>query len=121
MSVIGGAMQLHPWPQQSDPDRQRKPASLCPNSPAAAQHLMVVAELGYLMPTEARPYQYAYEPPDGTPWQNCEYETRAMHVTDARFVSASPSVHIEGFELWDAPSAVTDFADDKAIVKTYYA
>jgi hypothetical protein len=43
-----------------------------------------------------------------------------MRITDARAFSAAPSVHREGFELWDAPSDVTDFGDEKAIVKIYY-
>lgn len=80
----------------------------------------VTARLGYLQPTAERPYEYACEPPPGTPWQNCEYDMRAMQITDARGFSAAPSVHTEGFELWDAPSAVTDFSDEKAIVKIYY-
>ena len=80
----------------------------------------VTARLGYLQPTAERPYEYAYEPPAGTPWQNCEYDRRAMQITDARSFSAAPSVHREGFELWDAPSDVTDFDDEKAIVKIYY-
>jgi hypothetical protein len=29
-------------------------------------------------------------------------------------------VHGEGFELWDAPSAVTDFLDGEAITRVYY-
>jgi hypothetical protein len=54
------------------------------------------------------------------PWQNCEYDIRSMRITDARSFSASPSVHKEGFELWDAPSDVTDFGDEQAIAKIYY-
>jgi hypothetical protein len=80
----------------------------------------VTARLGYLQPTAERPYEYACEPPAGTPWQNCEYDMRAMQITDARSFSAAPSVHREGFELRDAPSDVTDFEDEKAIVKVYY-
>jgi hypothetical protein len=79
-----------------------------------------VADLGYLQPTHERPYHYTFEPPAGAPWQNCENDNRAMRITDARSFSASPSVHREGFELWEAPSAVTDFRDEKAIVKIYY-
>jgi hypothetical protein len=33
---------------------------------------------------------------------------------------ASPSIHAEGFELWDAPSAVMDFTDQDAIRSRYY-
>ena len=89
-------------------------------SPVAAMLPSVVARLGYLKPGDERPYEYAYEPPAGMPWQNCEYEMRAMRITDARSFSAAPAVHREGFELWDAPSDVTDFGDEQAIVKIYY-
>ncbi len=48
------------------------------------------------------------------------HDMRAMRITDARSFSASPSVHREGFELWDAPSDVADFSDERAVVKVYY-
>jgi hypothetical protein len=32
-----------------------------------------------------------------------------------------PAIHVEGFELWDAPSAVTNFTDRDAIRSRYYA
>jgi hypothetical protein len=80
----------------------------------------VIADLGYLGPTSERPYHYAYEPPDGAPWQNCEYDVRATRIADARSFSSRPSVHEEGFELREAPSAVSDFLDKEAVVDVYY-
>lgn len=89
-------------------------------SPIAAQIPSVVTGLGYLKPMSVRPYNYMYEPPNGAPWQNCEYDVRTLRITDARSFSSRPSVHGEGFELWDAPSAVTDFFNEEAIVNVYY-
>jgi hypothetical protein len=79
-----------------------------------------MAGLSYLKPMSARPYNYMYEPPEGTPRQNCEYDVRAVRITDARAFSSRLSVHREGFELWDAPSVVADFLDEDAIVNLYY-
>jgi hypothetical protein len=59
-----------------------------------------------------------YEPPTGTAQQNCEYRMSPVRIEDARAMASPPSVHVEGFELWDAPTAVTD---DDAIRKRYYA
>lgn len=89
-------------------------------SRAAGQFPSVVGDLGYLKPTDVRPYHYACEPPDGQAWQNCESDLRQMRITDARSFSTSPSVHDEGFELWDAPSDVTSFTDENAITRVYY-
>lgn len=80
----------------------------------------VLAELGYLETAPERPFNYMYEPPDGAAWHNCEYEMREVRVADARDLSSSPSVHTEGFELWDAPSDVLDFDDEDAIIRRYY-
>ena len=89
-------------------------------SPSIARVSAVEAGLSYLKHTNERPYNYMYEPPAGTPRENCEYEQHLMSINDARSMSPQPSVHREGFELWDAPSAVTDFLDEAAIVSVYY-
>jgi hypothetical protein len=89
-------------------------------APAMPRLPGVTAGLAYLAPTTERPYNYMYEPPAGTAQQNCEYRVRPVWIRDARAVS-SPSIHLEGFELWDAPTAVTDFTDQDAIRSRYYA
>src|ERR1700712_4167305 len=91
--VLGGAMRLHDLQQQHHPASVPNGATRLPYHPAATQLSTVIANLGYLPPTEARPYEYAYEPPNGMPWQNCGYDTRAMRITDARSFASSPSVH----------------------------
>lgn len=81
----------------------------------------VKAALAYLAPTTERPYNYMYEPPAGTAQENCEYRMSPVWITDARAMTSPPSIHTEGFELWDAPSTVVDFTDEDAIRTRYYA
>ena len=79
-----------------------------------------MAELSYLKPGSELPYSYAFEPPQDMPWENCEYERRAVRIADARVLPFAPSVREEGFELRDAPSEVTDFLDEEAVKGGYY-
>jgi hypothetical protein len=90
-------------------------------SPAIPRLPGVTAGLAYLAATTERPYNYMYEPPAGTAQQNCEYLVRPVWIKDARAMASPPSIHVEGFELWDAPIAVTDFTDEDAIRNRYYA
>jgi hypothetical protein len=87
---------------------------------AATQSPSVQATFGYLQPTGERPYNYAFDPPEGAPWENYTRDERLMRVVDGRLASAPGSVHREGFELWDAPSALRDFEDKEEIVRSYY-
>jgi hypothetical protein len=79
----------------------------------------VTASLAHLAPTTERPYSYMYEPPAGTAQENCEYRMSPVWIMDARAM-ASPSIQMEGFELWDAPTTVADFTDEDAIRDRYY-
>ena len=88
--------------------------------PAPARLLTVSAELAYLEAVTGQAFNYMYEPPLGTPWQNCEYAQRPVCIADARARGTPLSIDREGFELLDAPSAVTDFRDEVAIRATYY-
>jgi hypothetical protein len=90
-------------------------------SPAAPRLTGVLAELTYLAPTTERPHNYMYEPPAGVPRENCECRGRRVWITDARAMASPLSVHVEGFELWDAPTGVSDFTDEDAIRSRYYA
>src|SRR5689334_1449832 len=90
-------------------------------SPAIPRLPGVTAALAYLAPTTERPYNYMYEPPAGTARENCEYRESLVWIKDARAMASPPAIHVEGFELWDAPSAVTDFTDQDAIRSRYYA
>ncbi|HEY1103756.1 MAG TPA: CmcJ/NvfI family oxidoreductase [Burkholderiaceae bacterium] len=96
------------------------------SDPSAPPHTLprsthaVAAGMSYLQPTSIRPWSYAYQPPPGTPWENCAYETRQMAIADARSTQQRPTLDREGFSLWDAPTAVQDFLDEPAVKTTYY-
>jgi len=90
-------------------------------SPAIPRIPGVTAGLAYLAPTTERPYNYMYEPPAGTARENCEYRLSPVRINDARAMASPPSIHVEGFELWDAPTKVADFTDEDAIRNRYYA
>jgi hypothetical protein len=90
-------------------------------SPAVPRVAGVMAGLGYLLPPTERPYRYMYDPPAGAAWHNCEYTVRLMRIADARAMSAPPSIHLEGFELWDAPTSMVDFQDEDIIRSRYYS
>ena len=80
----------------------------------------VRAALSYLAPGERAPVHYAFEPPPGTPWESARYEARTVDIGDARRWDHRPSVHREGFELWDAPTALRDHGDEDEIRRIYY-
>jgi len=88
--------------------------------PAAPRIPSVLASIYYVAPSAQPLYNYMYEPLDGSPQHNCNYELHAVRITDARGLSAAPSIHADGFELWDARSVVVDFRDDDAVRRVYY-
>ncbi len=79
------------------------------------------AALSHVAPAREALYNFMYEPGDGSPQHNCDYRIHEVRIDDARAVSPAPSLHAEGFELRQAPSAVRDFRDDEEVRKTYYA
>jgi hypothetical protein len=102
-------------------DRDRLDDTACRFSPAMPRLPGVTAGLAYLAPTTERSYNYRNEPPAGTARQNCEYRVSPVRIMDARAMASPPSIHAEGFELWDAPSAVVDFTDEDEIRNRYCA
>ena len=79
----------------------------------------VVARLGYMEPQRERPYDYAHEPPEGTPWQNYRSDARAVRIYDARL--SARAIDREGFVLAESASAVSDFYDEAEVKRVYYA
>lgn len=90
------------------------------SQPRAIATGSVTASLGYLHPGCARPVNYMYEPPAGTPWENCRYDQVEVRIRDARPVAPSLSIDREGFELWDAPTRVQDFLSEQEVREVYY-
>jgi hypothetical protein len=62
-----------------------------------------------------------YDPPGGNAQGNCEYENRKAIIRDARSSISPATIDVEGFGLWDAPSATTDFRDEELVRNIYYA
>jgi hypothetical protein len=67
-----------------------------------------------------KPYNYAFPPPDGNSWENCEYDEQLVQIGDARMFFPEPSLHACGFELVHAPTLVRSFRDDDQVVGVYY-
>lgn len=80
----------------------------------------VSARLHHLNEAPARPVSYLFQPPEGVPRDNADYQARTVTVRDARLMASSLSVHRNGFELWDAPTDLGDFLDDGAVGQRYY-
>jgi len=80
----------------------------------------VRAAVGYLSPTTERPYNYLFEPPQGKAWHNCDYEMSTVKIADARAFTVPPSIHLDGFELWDAPTEIVNFEDEDSVRNIYY-
>jgi hypothetical protein len=96
------------------------PASAFRFSRAKPQLPSVTAGLGYLLPSVERPFRYMYPPPAGKAWHNCEYQIAPSTIVDARAMTTPPAIDLEGFELWDAPTAMVDFRDETEIQHRYY-
>lgn len=77
-----------------------------------------VAGLSYIEPGGEKPFSYAFEPPPGVPVESGGFDLALMNIRDAR--GTRPSVHVEGFELWSAPSLVASFLDEEQVKKNCY-
>ena len=88
------------------------------NSPDG--ELPIQANLSYLLHSGVRPRSYTYQPPEGVPWENCDYVPKRVQIQDARVASLQPSLEREGFELFVAPSNVENFYDSSEVQKVYY-
>jgi len=89
---------------------------------AALEHLpRVSANLNYLVPMADKPRSLEYEPPPGVSNTTAVYREHTVDIRDVRPVAAAMSLEHEGFQLLDAPTSVTDFADEDAIRTRYYS
>jgi hypothetical protein len=95
-------------------------ASGRPPRPFRAIAPAVASTLAYLAPTEEAAYTYMYEPPAGVRRENFSYEAGSASIADARALSTPASIEREGFELWEAESAVRDFDDADEVRGVYY-
>lgn len=81
----------------------------------------ILASVSYLCSPAATPVNYLYEPPAGTPRENCTYEPRVIDIRDCRPARERISIDREGFELREAPTRVDDFLNDDQVTRRYYA
>jgi hypothetical protein len=86
----------------------------------SAYHSPIYGRMSYAKPSIERPCSYTYHPPPGIPWENVDHEWKTLPILDARAAKVRPSIDCEGFELWDAPTSVTNFRDSEEIVSTYH-
>lgn len=56
-----------------------------------------------------------HQPRGGMRWDGSTFAAREICIEDARYRSVRTSVHREGFELWDAPTILCNFADSDAM------
>ena len=75
--------------------------------------------LHYVVPAGHKPVNYLYPPPEGEPWNNCDFAVTPVPICDARRLG-NTSIHREGFGLWDAPSAVRDWRKEDEVRRLYY-
>jgi hypothetical protein len=80
----------------------------------------VRATVGYVRPHSEKPYNYAFPPPDGGPWENCAYDERPVQIHDARMFFPDPALDVCGFELVQAPTMVRSFHDEQQVAGVYY-
>jgi len=91
-------------------------------APRSHTNLVVHAELNYLAPGAARPVNYAFQPPEGTPWSTAVVAPRRVAIHDGRALAAVGELSLDrsGFSHLSHRSALTDFSDDAAIRAVYY-
>jgi hypothetical protein len=89
----------------------------------ASTNNSVQAELNYLAPGVARPVNYTFEPPEGVPWNTGELAPETVVIHDARPLAALGELSLDksGFARLAHRSALSDFSDDAAIRRIYYA
>jgi len=63
---------------------------------------------------------YAYEPPAGQSWEGADFDDAVVTIEDARACEERPRLHVNGFELVDAPTAMRSFDDPAEVQAVYY-
>ncbi|WP_069261304.1 CmcJ/NvfI family oxidoreductase [Paraburkholderia nodosa] len=81
----------------------------------------VEAELNYLAPGNARPVNYTFEPPEGTPWSSGTLDPRRVTIRNARPLAEAGEISLDrnGFQLVSHRSAVSDYNDESLIRLVY--
>jgi hypothetical protein len=81
---------------------------------------LVSASLAYLVPGAEKPYNLMYQPDDGSATTNCTYVSASCFIQDGRQAEPAPALDLHGFQLVNAPSAVSDFYEDTEVRTRYF-
>ena len=83
----------------------------------------VPTTMNYYTPIgEEAPYQYVYDPPEGTKKDNIGLDPHPVVVRDARNKEKEYNLSLDtsGFQFVKYPSVEKDFTDEKRIEEVYY-
>lgn len=79
----------------------------------------ISAELNYLSPAARDPVTYLFEPPEGTPRENYDYDVRVCAIRDGRPIGDMLELDRDGFVLRKHKSAA-DLSNDEEVRAVYY-
>lgn len=79
----------------------------------------VLAELNYVVASEAAAWSYMYPPPPGTPRENWQVDARLCRIEDARPFASELRIDEDGFLLLSHPTSV-DLSDQDRVRTAYY-
>ena len=83
----------------------------------------VPTELNYYSPIGSEaPFQYVYDPPEGTEKHNIGTDPHPVTIRDARGNEKKYNLSLDtsGFQFVEYPTTVTDFTDEETITNVYY-
>ena len=90
------------------------------DTPSARITGPIETELNYIRPDAENPPEVFYSGGSSPQTYSDEYAFMPALIADCRANSDQFTIHENGFELADAPTAHHDFDDDEAIARTYY-
>ncbi len=80
----------------------------------------VCTTLDYLKSGGQKPVTYMLAPPGGHTWETGDYAAMPVAIRDGRGRVEAPLLDREGFQLRDAPTAMSGFAERDTIERVYY-
>ncbi len=80
----------------------------------------VIGELNYLLDNGIRPVNYAFAQPEGQPQRTGILQPTRVSIHNARFLTTSATLDVQGFEQVEHPSTVPDLEDETQVRLLYY-
>ena len=84
------------------------------------QDKVIVAPIGFLRPTQGRPFCYGYEPAAHEPSPTASFDAHSVEIHNARRLPLRLTLDEHGASLVKHQSIVSDFYDDTRLIKIYY-